>query len=100
MNSYTYGHWSVEIDHYNNVSEFIRASIDGEMFDVANVLDDETGNAAANARLIAAAPDLLAALQMATHCLVWHEEQHGVGIDAEALRAARAAINKATGVQS
>ena len=55
--------WSVEIDHHNNAPEFIRAYADGEMYDLASVLCDETGNASANARLMAAAPDLLAALQ-------------------------------------
>lgn len=55
--------WSVEVDHSNNAPEFIRAYTDGEMHDLASVLCDETGNAAANARLIAAAPDLLDALR-------------------------------------
>lgn len=61
---HTPGPWSVEIDHRNNDPEFIRAHVDGEIYDLASVLCDETGNATANARLIAAAPDLLHALQM------------------------------------
>lgn len=61
--THTPGPWSVEIDHHNNAPELIRAHIDGEMFDVASILCDETGNAAANARLIAAAPKLLQVLQ-------------------------------------
>ena len=54
--------WSVEIDHRSNTPELIRAYVDGEMYDLASVLCDETGNATANARLIAAAPELLACL--------------------------------------
>lgn len=54
--------WLVEIDHSSNAPEFIRTYVDGEMCDLASVLCDETGNATANARLIAAAPELLAAL--------------------------------------
>jgi hypothetical protein len=48
------------------------------------------------AQLIAAAPDLLAALQSVCRCLEWHEKQHGVGMDAKALADAREAIAKAT----
>lgn len=54
--------WSVEVDHSNNAPEFIRAYVDGEMHDLASVLCDQTGNAAANAKLMAAAPELLACL--------------------------------------
>lgn len=50
-----------------------------------------------NGDLIAAAPELLAALQETLRCLEWHEKQHGVGMDAKAVQDARAAITKATG---
>ena len=50
-----------------------------------------------DAELIAAAPELLAALQSVCRCLEWHEKQHGVGMDAKALIDARATIAKATG---
>lgn len=56
-----------------------------------------SGEVKANARLIAAAPELMEALQEATRCLAWHEEKHGVGMDAKAVQAARAAIAKAGG---
>ena len=49
----------------------------------------------ADARLIAAAPDLLKALQEACRCLEWHEQQHGVGMDRKAVKDARNAIAKA-----
>jgi len=63
MSKYTQGPWHVEIDHATNAPEFIRAHIDGEMFDIASVICDETDNAPANARLIAAAPEMLLCLR-------------------------------------
>ena len=84
--------WSVEVDHSSNAPEFIRTYVDGEMYDLASVLCDETGNATANARLIAAAPDLLVALQACLHRLDAHDEQ-----SAPECLVARAAIAKATG---
>jgi hypothetical protein len=80
--------WSVEIDHHTAAPEFIRAYVDGEMYDLASVLCDETGNATANARLIAAAPDLLIALREAVEII------EGTGLDATTQREA---IIKATG---
>ena len=65
MIKHTQGPWSIELDHASNTSEFIRARIDGEMHDIASLLCDETGNASANARLIAAAPAMLDALHEA-----------------------------------
>ena len=85
---HTPGPWSVEIDHHNNAPEYIRAYADGEMYDLASVLCDETGNAKANARLIAAAPDLLVALCEAVEII------EGTGLDATTQREA---IAKATG---
>lgn len=87
---HTPGPWSVEIDHHNNVPEFIRVYADGEMYDLASVLCDETGNATANARLISAAPDLLAAIEGLLNALP-SATTH------PAIKAARAAIAKATG---
>lgn len=51
----------------------------------------------ANARLVAAAPELLAALREVTRCLGWHAQQHPVGKNCIAVSQARAAIAKATG---
>jgi hypothetical protein len=50
-----------------------------------------------DAALIAAAPDLLAALQEVTRCLAWHAQEHPVGMDCVAVAKARAAITRATG---
>ena len=86
---HTPGPWSVEIDHHNNAPEYIRANADGEMYDLASVLCDETGNATANARLIAAAPELLA-------CLLDVLDADG-DLDAMDFNRYRAAITKATG---
>lgn len=63
--------------------------------------DDETvseQDLAANARLIAAAPDLLAALEAVTACLRGFHAADDFGpLDDEALDAAFEAINKAKG---
>jgi hypothetical protein len=47
--------------------------------------------------LLSAAPDLLEALRATLRCLEWHEQRHGVGMDAKAVKDARAVIAKATG---
>jgi hypothetical protein len=47
--------------------------------------------------LLSAAPDLLEALRATLRCLEWHEQRHGVGMDAKAVKDAYAAIAKATG---
>lgn len=59
---------------------------------------NEWETAEANARLIAAAPDLLAALKAAEYSLAWHIEERGNGVamDAKHLADIRAAIAKAT----
>ncbi len=53
----------------------------------------------ANARLIAAAPDMLEALRKANYSLAWHVETqgNGAGMDAFYLDVIRAAIAKAEG---
>lgn len=88
MNTFTPGPWMVDIDHSTNEPEFIRAFSNDEMFDIADMGCDETGNAAANARLIAAAPTLLDALREAVEII------EGTGLDASRQRRA---IEKALG---
>ena len=91
MNGHNKGPWYLDTDHGANAPEYIRANVDGEMLDVASVLCDETGNAAANARLIAAAPALLEALQN----IIEHKyDSYPINWDA-----ARAAVAQATGVK-
>jgi hypothetical protein len=46
----------------------------------------------ANARLIAAAPELADALRATLRCLEWHAERHGVGMDAKVAADARALL--------
>ena len=87
--------WSVEIDHHTAAPEFIRAYVDGEMYDLASVLCDEIGNATANARLIAAAPDLLAALiELSDYVFDEYTASHPL---CQRAAEARAVIAKATG---
>lgn len=96
MSKHTHQKWYIEIDHATGKPEFIRAFIadehGGEMYDIANLGCDETGNATANARLIAAAPDLLRALICAEDAL--HAYSGG---EASELERIRDAISKATG---
>ena len=63
MSTHTLGPWTVEYDQSTDAAEHVRAEIDGEMYDVASLLCDETGRANANARLIAAAPNMLLCLR-------------------------------------
>lgn len=62
--------------------------------------DGDPYTAIANARLIAAAPELLEALKEVTRCLAWHAEYHGTGMDGKAVAEARSVIAQATGSAS
>ena len=106
MNKHTPGPWrKVTANDYKSlgvetVSDDIYARVTiceiqlahGEPFN-----SDENDEPKANARLIAAAPELLEALKKATMALAWHEQEHGVAMDAVIVEQARAAIAKATG---
>ena len=59
--------------------------------------DKTTGEIDANARLIAAAPELLAALERAYMALIGYLPAHRNGVTDAAIGAASAAITKATG---
>lgn len=61
--TFTPGPWFVNGPYDFENDLFIRATLDGENFDIASTYDDETGQAKANAQLIAAAPELLEALE-------------------------------------
>ena len=71
----------------------------GELSRIAAVLfhDDADGETRANARLIAAAPELLAALERAYMALIGYLPAHRNGVTDAAIGAASAAITKATG---
>ena len=65
--------------------------------DTPNLVVRIEGGRPADVHLIAAAPELLAALIEAARCLEWHSQNHAVGMDAVAVKNARAAIARATG---
>ena len=71
----------------------------GELSRIAAVLfhDDADGETRANARLIAAAPELLAALETAYMALIGYLPAHRNDVTDAAIGAASAAITKATG---
>ena len=87
MDKYTLGPWKVT---QHEVGTFIRCPAD---YIIAGPVDTRRGHEA-NARLIAAAPELLAALQLAVR-------QNGCDMlmTGEELRKCEAAIAKATGEQ-
>lgn len=87
--SHTQGPWFINGPYAGDSDLFIRTNMGGEGFDIANLNCDETGDYKANAKLIAAAPELLAALQ-----LVLKQLDEGTGV--EAGRVAEA-IQKAIG---
>ena len=87
------GHWIIGL--HNDIPECIGLSDDGYMC-VSGICSE------ADARLIAAAPDLLEALQSLLPMLdEWHDEfpDHVGDKEGPAIDAARAAIAKATGEQ-
>lgn len=102
---HTSGPWTVEINHATGKPEFIRAFVKddvmgGEMYDIANVWCDETGNAEANAHLIAAAPELFVALEQAYYSLKLAAAKLKLGESTEFYKdidAAYRALKKATG---
>lgn len=91
---YTPGPWRIGTPPPNG--EQTIGTLNGLMVAVATT-GAEMEETKANARLIAAAPELLAALIETARCLEWHSQHHGVGMDAVAVKNARAAIARATG---
>lgn len=94
--THTIGPW--RIDHCNpgpTTGEWMIAG--GKPGYLAEVRDCGSGDVCANARLIAAAPELLAALRLMLAQFADHEQYDEDGYDTEAINATRAAIAKATG---
>lgn len=99
MSAHVPGPWSVDEGKYGNLR--VLADISPHLSWMVAVLEpqqfeyDKPGTQAATARLIAAAPDLLAALASITdEC---HEQRKTYAVSAKAINAARAAIAKARG---
>lgn len=110
---HTSGPWQSRDDYTTDGFVTIIGNIDGEIlhdgpsytYDVICVCEDEYGerlpNVAANVRLIAAAPDLLEALQFYANSEIYKPHPHGPAFDDRDLSfRARAAITKATGAAS
>jgi hypothetical protein len=92
------GPWAIDVDisgwMFSDPDEVIVAKIDNpDWYDDGAMPNNQTCEA--NARLIAAAPDLLAALQ----AVIRHYGTTNFMQDAEPFNTARAAIAKATGGQ-
>ena len=91
MDKHTPGPWVVDRSHPDWVEG---TTIWANDVVIAHAVADQHHQTEANARLIAAAPDLLAALEACLHRLDAHDDQ-----SAPECLTARAAIAKATGVQ-
>lgn len=99
--AHTAGPWLIEWNAaQGGDGHYITDSKDmGELSRIAAVLfhDDADGETRANARLIAAAPELLAALERAYMALIGYLPAHRNDVTDAAIGAAHAAITKATG---
>ena len=105
MGQHTQGPWIVNLDPRYPSEPCIDAVIDGVVWHVAlchNAAGPEDGSAEANARLIAAAPELLATLKALLPTLRADvEKQSGNGVsahDSPTLRAAKARYEAAVRV--
>ena len=96
MTAHTPGPWRYERTDGIPVNgrHMISGAVPGYL---AEVRDCVSGDVQANARLIAAAPDLLAALETAYMALIGYLPAHRNDVTDAAIGAARAAITKATG---
>lgn len=95
---HTQGKWIAEtFDGPNGPQEHVYAMIDGEHVDIADIHNFANGEDVANARLIAAAPELFRVLRE----IVSQIDQGGSGGKVlhrdSCIKAARVAIAKATG---
>lgn len=103
MGQHTQGPWIINLDPRYPSEPCIDAVIDGVVWHVAlchNAAGPEDGSAEANARLIAAAPELLATLRAALPALRADLEKHSTngGHDSSSLRAAKARYEAAVRV--
>ena len=95
---HTPGQWEALL-HTNGAFDLLTTDEKGAELALANKgpMTSRADEMHANARLMAAAPELLAALIETARCLEWHSQHRGVGMDAVAVKNARAAIARATG---
>ena len=104
MGQHTQGPWIINLDPRYPSEPCIDAVIDGVVWHVAlchNAAGPEDGSAEANARLIAAAPELLATLRAALPTLRADLEKQSAGSssnDPQSLRAARVRYDAAVRV--
>lgn len=103
MGQHTQGPWIINLDPRYPSEPCIDAVIDGVVWHIAlchNAAGPEDGSAEANARLIAAAPELLATLRAALPALRAEAEKHSSNgsHDPAALRAAKSRYDAAVRV--
>ena len=95
---HTPGQWEALL-HANGAFDLLTTDEKGNELALGNKgpMTSRAAEMHANARLMAAAPELLAALIETARCLEWHSQNHAAGMDAVAVKNARAAIARATG---
>ncbi|MFC4311418.1 hypothetical protein ACFPN2_20125 [Steroidobacter flavus] len=101
MGQHTQGPWIVNVDPRYPNEPCIDAVIDGVVWHIAlchNAAGPDDGSAEANARLIAAAPELLASLKAALPLLRAEVEKQTAAGESVALRTARSRYEVALSV--
>ena len=96
---HTPGPWKIEVELGSRHYEFLIAKDAGDRGRGIAIAETRAGSGSErdNARLIAAAPELLAALETAYMALIGYLPAHRNDVTDAAIGAARAAITKATG---
>jgi hypothetical protein len=99
---FTPGPWTIYDDgHKDDASDIVMAQIDGENYDVCHIAPEiPISERKANACLIAAAPDMLEALQLVVERLSVYVHKMNIKNNFRekvAMEAARTAISKALG---
>ncbi|WP_129776945.1 hypothetical protein [Peristeroidobacter soli] len=98
MGQHTQGPWIINVDPRYPNEPCIDAVIEGVVWHIAlchNAAGPDDGSAEANARLIAAAPELLASLKDALPALRAELEKQAVAGESVSLRTARSAYETA-----
>jgi len=97
MSAYTPGPWAIYEDvpdRLIGMRAIIAVNLSG---DYGITICNPSPMGEANARLIAAAPELADALRATLRCLEWHAERHGAGMDAKVAADARALLARIEG---
>jgi hypothetical protein len=99
MSAYTPGPWAIYEDVPDRLIGMRAIIAVNSSGDYGITICNPSPMGEANARLIAAAPELADALRATLRCLQWHAERHGVGMDAKAVADAHALLDRIEGAR-